>query len=231
MGIPTSFDAHRLMRFARVLTGPDGKTQIAYHEKEAWNIYELFHTRYNLHKRAYQHRVAHAVEAMLVDALVAANDVVALTTETGEVVRMSHAMEHMDVYTDFTDSIFKRIEWEAVTNPKLSVSRALLSQVKRRELYSFVGETLLASGKSGDADDVIMASLLSNCVSDAEKETYRNILFVNRVKINYGMQAAHFFTVDNKKSQASQINLKLATMITTHGEQYTDAANIFEIAG
>eukprot|EP00505_MAST-04D_sp_SCG-Rhode-Island_P006796 Stramenopile-MAST_4_protein_6796 len=67
LGIPTSFDAHRLMRFARVLKGPDGKTQIAYHEKEAWNIYELFHTRYNLHKRAYQHRVAHAVEAMLVD--------------------------------------------------------------------------------------------------------------------------------------------------------------------
>jgi deoxynucleoside triphosphate triphosphohydrolase SAMHD1 len=187
LGIPTSFDAHRLMRFARVLTGPDGKTQIAYHEKEAWNIYELFHTRYNLHKRAYQHRVAHAVEAMLVDALVAANDVIALTTGGGEVVRMSHAMEHMDVYTDFTDSIFKRIEWEAKTNPALSASKTLLSQVKRRELYSFVGETLLASGKSGDPDDVIMASLLSKCSSDAEKQVFQGVMFVNRVRINYGM--------------------------------------------
>lgn len=38
--------------------------QIAYHEKEAWNVYELFHSRFNLHKRAYKHRVAGAVEAM-----------------------------------------------------------------------------------------------------------------------------------------------------------------------
>ena len=58
LGIPTSFDPHRLMRFARILSEDGETTQIGYHEKEAWNIYELFHTRYNLHKRAYQHRVA-----------------------------------------------------------------------------------------------------------------------------------------------------------------------------
>ena len=55
LGIPVSFDCGRLMRFARIITDEhDGKTQIAYHEKESWNIYELFHTRFNLHKRAYQ---------------------------------------------------------------------------------------------------------------------------------------------------------------------------------
>ena len=31
---------------------------------EVWNIYELFHSRYNLHKRAYKHRVACVVETM-----------------------------------------------------------------------------------------------------------------------------------------------------------------------
>ena len=187
LGIPTSFDAHRLMRFARVLKGPDGKTQIAYHEKEAWNIYELLHTRYNLHKRAYQHRVAHAVEAMLVDALVAANEAIALTTDSGEVVRMSHAMDHMDVYTDFTDSIFKRIEWEAKSNPKLVTAKKILAQVKRRELYSFIGETLLASGGKGEADAIILTSLISRCNSEEEKRMFQEIMFVNRVKINYGM--------------------------------------------
>ena len=60
-----SFDAHRLMKFARVLRF-EGEPQICFHEKEAWNIYELFHTRYNLHKRAYQHRVACAGEMMMV---------------------------------------------------------------------------------------------------------------------------------------------------------------------
>lgn len=33
------------------------KYEICFHIKEAWNLYELFHTRYTLHKRAYQHRV------------------------------------------------------------------------------------------------------------------------------------------------------------------------------
>ena len=37
-----------------------------------WNVYELFRTRFNLHKRAYQHRVSHGIETMLVDCLLAA---------------------------------------------------------------------------------------------------------------------------------------------------------------
>ena len=48
-----SFDSARLMKFSRAMV-IDGEMQICYHEKEVWNIYELFHTRYSLHKRAYQ---------------------------------------------------------------------------------------------------------------------------------------------------------------------------------
>ena len=42
---------------------------MAYPEKEVWNVYELFRTRFNLHKRAYQHRVSNAIERMLCDVL------------------------------------------------------------------------------------------------------------------------------------------------------------------
>ena len=62
------FDAQRLMKFAKAVCH-EGSWQIAYHQKEVWNIYELFHTRYNLHKRAYQHRVANAIGKMIEDAL------------------------------------------------------------------------------------------------------------------------------------------------------------------
>ena len=78
LGIPVSFDSSRLMRFARVMTAADAPVspaplQICFHEKEAWNIYELFHTRYTLHKRAYQHRVSRVYEAMLTEVLVLAD--------------------------------------------------------------------------------------------------------------------------------------------------------------
>ena len=69
LGISASFDDKRLMKFARVFNveKEDGTQQaeICFHCKEAWNIHELFHTRYALHKRAYQHRVHMAAELML----------------------------------------------------------------------------------------------------------------------------------------------------------------------
>src|ERR1051325_11020439 len=52
LGIKTVFDFSRLMNFSRV-----NGDQIAYYDKECYNIYELFHTRYSLFKRAYYHRV------------------------------------------------------------------------------------------------------------------------------------------------------------------------------
>lgn len=71
LGVTKSFDASRLMRFARVhwVNKEDippspgaaasggtsrGAYEICFHLKECWNIMELFHTRYALHKRAYQ---------------------------------------------------------------------------------------------------------------------------------------------------------------------------------
>jgi len=52
VGIKTSYDFSRLMNFNRVING-----EICFHAKEAFNIYEMFHTRYSLFKRIYTHRV------------------------------------------------------------------------------------------------------------------------------------------------------------------------------
>ena len=52
VGIKSSYDFARLMNFNRVIKG-----EICFHAKEVFNIYEMFHTRYSLHKRLYTHRV------------------------------------------------------------------------------------------------------------------------------------------------------------------------------
>ncbi|CAJ0840230.1 12547_t:CDS:2 [Entrophospora sp. SA101] len=74
IGIKSSYDSSRLMKFSRVIDD-----QICYSHKESHNIYELFHTRYSLHKKVYQHpmliNLATAIDHMLADALVMANDV------------------------------------------------------------------------------------------------------------------------------------------------------------
>ena len=67
-----SFDAYRLIRTARVHEF-DGQRRICFPEKEAWNVYELFHMRHNLHKRAYQHRVACVCTHMIMKAMTLAD--------------------------------------------------------------------------------------------------------------------------------------------------------------
>ncbi len=57
----------RLIKFSRVIDN-----QICFHSKEVYNIYEMFHTRYSMHKLVYSHKVGKAVEYMISDALLEA---------------------------------------------------------------------------------------------------------------------------------------------------------------
>ena len=64
---------HSLVKFSRVIDD-----EICFPAKEAFNLYELFHTRYMLFKTIYVHRASKAIELMITDILVAAG-VAALT--------------------------------------------------------------------------------------------------------------------------------------------------------
>lgn len=64
LGMKSSYDSSRLMNNSRVING-----EICFHAKEAYNLYEIFHTRYSLHKMVYQHRVNKCIEFMVSDAL------------------------------------------------------------------------------------------------------------------------------------------------------------------
>ena len=69
LGVPSQFDHARLLLLARVVRDGAGVTTIAYPVKEAWSIYQMFAARFNLHKKAYQHRVARVVEFMSMEVL------------------------------------------------------------------------------------------------------------------------------------------------------------------
>src|SRR4051794_19932249 len=52
LSIKTSYDVDRLMNYCRVING-----EICYYQKEVYNLYDMFHTRYSMFKRIYTHRV------------------------------------------------------------------------------------------------------------------------------------------------------------------------------
>lgn len=68
LGLRSSYDPKRLLVYSRVINN-----EICYHQKEVYNVYEMFHTRYTLFKQIYTHRVGKSIELMIVDAFMAAS--------------------------------------------------------------------------------------------------------------------------------------------------------------
>ena len=161
LNIANTFDADRLIKFSRVYRVSDphhqssvaaesglgeaegrGELQICFHQKEAWNINELFHLRYNLHKRAYQHKTVGSVELMIVEALALANDHLLFPGSGGRKLRMSECCEDMEAYWQLSEYIFKMIEFSE--SAELAPARSLIQRLWRRDLFPFVDERVLA---------------------------------------------------------------------------------------
>ena len=73
--------------------------EICFSHKEVYNIYEMFHMRYSLFKRVYTHKVSKAVEYMIVDAMLAADDY----------FQISKSIDDPETYTAMTDDILALI--------------------------------------------------------------------------------------------------------------------------
>uniref|UniRef100_A0A2S2PUY9 SAM domain and HD domain-containing protein 1 n=1 Tax=Sipha flava TaxID=143950 RepID=A0A2S2PUY9_9HEMI len=65
LNLSISFDYKRLMKFSRVVLDPKSNLPvIAFRDKEARNIYDMFRVRSDLHCRAYQHTAVQNTELM-----------------------------------------------------------------------------------------------------------------------------------------------------------------------
>nr|XP_045586426.1 uncharacterized protein LOC123748274 [Procambarus clarkii] len=69
----------------------DEKTiEICYRDKDADTLYEMFHTRALLHKKAYQHHTVKVIEQMLIDAFMKADGILSTYQDkNGLVLRFS----------------------------------------------------------------------------------------------------------------------------------------------
>lgn len=221
LNIPISFDCERLIMHARAIRDRDGVSTIAYAEKEVWNVYELFRTRFNLHKRAYQHRVVHAVERMLCDALLLAEPFLRLPGTGGARVPLSRAMEDLTAYTGLTDSVFDVIAYAAADDDRsepgagksggaprpsrekrsprvlayrLEPAAALVRRAKSRKLYAHVGEIVVPKRAEADVAARDEEDLLRDIVARAPpalRERLEASAYVDKFPIHYGMKHAN----------------------------------------
>ncbi|KAJ2355971.1 hypothetical protein GGF43_002366, partial [Coemansia sp. RSA 2618] len=138
VGVRSSYDFSRLMLNSRVIDD-----EICYNQKEAFNLTEMFHTRYSLHKRVYSHRTAKSIEHMIVDAMLIADPV----------LRISEAISNPRLYQTLTDNIVHDIERS--TEPELQTARDLIARIHVRDTYKFVDEYMLPPGLASAANTSI----------------------------------------------------------------------------
>ncbi|XP_045193463.2 deoxynucleoside triphosphate triphosphohydrolase SAMHD1-like [Mercenaria mercenaria] len=189
LGIRNNFDHNRCIHFARVLQ-VEGELQICSRDKEVGNLYDMFHTRSTLHRRAYQHKTTNIIDTMIVEALVKANNYIKFAGKDGHEVRMSDAIHDMKAYSQMTDHVFFLILNS--TEPKLQESKEILSNIMRRNLYKCVGQTQLKHEHIISKDQLpkITGEILSKM--DPDELECSNLkpdkVIVHLVYLDYGMK-------------------------------------------
>uniref|UniRef100_A0A8C7X4T3 HD domain-containing protein n=1 Tax=Oryzias sinensis TaxID=183150 RepID=A0A8C7X4T3_9TELE len=105
LGLKNNFDHMRYFKFTRVIGVEKNKLKrkhICSRDKEAGNLYDLFHTRNRLHRRAYQHKVTKNVEIMIKDALLKANNQIQFEGKNEKFYTLSDAKDDMEAYIQLT---------------------------------------------------------------------------------------------------------------------------------
>ncbi|ONK81331.1 uncharacterized protein A4U43_C01F27890 [Asparagus officinalis] len=121
--IGCNFQFRRLLDSMRVMDD-----EICYPAKEYLTIHKLFATRADLHRTVYTHAKVKAIELMLVDALVKANNYLSIASHISDPAQ----------YWKLDDTIMKAIE--TAPDEELKESRDILRRIRRRELYQFCNE-------------------------------------------------------------------------------------------
>ncbi|XP_018478010.1 uncharacterized protein LOC108849016 isoform X2 [Raphanus sativus] len=122
-GLGCNFQFQRLTETMRVMDN-----EICYRAKEYRNVHKLFATRADLYRTVYTHPKVKAIELMIVDAMVKANDYLGISTNIDDPAE----------YWKLDDTILKTIE--IAPDSELAEAKELILRVRRRQLYQFCNE-------------------------------------------------------------------------------------------
>ena len=199
VGVSSNFDCRRYFQNVRILP-VDGQLQLCVRDKEVFNLYELFHTRWSLHHRVYKHKTQAPIEDLLLKAFL----------KVDEVLHISESIEDMERYTVLTDSIMYDILRNKSNDENVIAAQKLLKRIQRRDLYKFCGQTQPGSEMTCE-DGEIEGELASFSKGTLKADQ----VFVSIVDIHFGMKhkdpvdAVFFYTKSHqpmklRKEQVSQ---------------------------
>ena len=163
IGLASSFEYNRLFSQARVI-----QDTICYPDKEVFNIYELFHSRYKMHKQIYQHPVINQLDYMILDIL----------NEVDEEFKISENITNIETFISYTDNLLDRIYY-TTQNQR---AKKLLDQIYKRDLYEYVGE-IISDGKNEE-----VKLQIDNYKNLITKYNLENNVIITKFNINFNLK-------------------------------------------
>ena len=134
VGFESGFNWQRYLQNIRIME-LDGQLQIFVRDKEALNLYELFHARWRLYHQVYRHKTKACIEDILASAFLNAEfklEISELLTDDGLLSEADEALERFTTLTDRTlyDEIlgFKKKSQQPQEGSKLSQDLEQLRQ-------------------------------------------------------------------------------------------------------
>ncbi|XP_053337587.1 deoxynucleoside triphosphate triphosphohydrolase SAMHD1-like [Clarias gariepinus] len=177
LGMKSNFSHERYMMFARVCKNSVGEEHICMRDKEAINMYELFHNRYILHYTVCHHRVKVAIETMIIDVLLEAEAHFRIGDK-----KISQAVMDPKTYLNLTDDILHEIMRSNDEN--LKTARKIIRRIDKRKLYKFAGGKMYKNDKLAHLDSAEKWKEWQQWIN--EKSINEDHFIVKSVKLNYG---------------------------------------------
>jgi len=174
-----NFNPERLMLHCRVIDD-----EICFNSKSCFELYDMFHTRYSLHKKVYSHSVTKAIEYMMSDAFSLADRALGL----------SSCLDDPAEYMRLTDGLVRTIECSK--DPDLAASRAIIRRIRKRELYKMVESVLVPADRQADAGLLSARDLLPYA---REGNVTADDLILQQLRVNYALKdrnpvdSVHFY--------------------------------------
>jgi len=172
IGFTYAFDYTRLSNKVKIINN-----DIHYHEDVVDDLFDMYYTRYKLHREIYNHKTVKSIELMIGDILLYAN----------EEYNFPSILDHNDFLT-LDDTILSRIKY----NPEKSLDkcRKLINRIDTRDNYKqiyisnteTIGEIkdiILDSHKDNREDEFHFIKMKFN-LCNGEKSPIDNIKFYNK---------------------------------------------------
>ncbi|KAG0566021.1 hypothetical protein M758_7G030500 [Ceratodon purpureus] len=181
-GLGRNFDYHRLVENMKVIDD-----EICFKAKEALTVYRLFQTRADLCRTVYTHAKVKALELMLVDALLLANDYLKLTSY----------IEGPSRFWKLDDTVLKTIE--TAEQPELQQAREVVLRMRRRQLYQFCNEYAVPKEHLEHFKDVTAKDIICSQTKPGVNLTEDDVLVhATRIDFTRGLEnpvstRVHFF--------------------------------------